>query len=400
MNATSEDKRSAGGFDVAELQQQLKTLAQYKKDLYAGKYGAGADLATSFGGVSAFFFGKDPAAEIDRQMSDIQAQIDKQMHETEARFRQGGAQVGAASKAAVQQAYDPLSSIKTPTIKAPTPDIQGTNSAFAQMRAAIAKGFGSVKAALENPPQNISRDNRIENMETRYKKVMQNLAKSVKTDDPVNIKYWTQAALAQGKRLDAMRNNGTSSVNATKKKFKELGVTIPAQWEKVSASAKKESEAASSSAQGVVDDIEAMDLTGAGTNLMTTWGAGIDAGTPAAVAAAERAAAAVAAVTVGGSPPPKGPLHKIDQGGANIITAWAGGLRSGIGKVASAGDAVARAFDPSLSSPSMALAGARAAPSVAASRTSTTSRPMGPPCARILRQRSWPRSVGPPAWEP
>ena len=60
---------------------------------------------------------------------------------------------------------------------------------MADARKAILDGFGSIKDALkkDSRPQLISRDDRLENMEKRQRKVMKQLREAIAADDPCNV---------------------------------------------------------------------------------------------------------------------------------------------------------------------------------------------------------------------
>jgi len=130
---------------------------------------------------------------------------------------------------AAQAAYDPLSSVTPPSV--PPPEVEAPiRDEFAAARRAIAEGFGSIKAALADPPQLISRADRLANMEARFRKVMRNLREAVRKDDPFAVSYWTEAAVKQQDQMDRMRRNTSGSVKDVRRTFREAGVDIGSTW--------------------------------------------------------------------------------------------------------------------------------------------------------------------------
>lgn len=105
-----------------------------------------------------------------------------------------------------------------------------TEQAFDDTVDTIKEGFGSIKAALANPPQLISRADRLENMEGRMRRIMRNLKAAVAAEDPANIDYWTSAATAQQERMDRIRGRTVSSVADIRRSFDEAGVEIEGTW--------------------------------------------------------------------------------------------------------------------------------------------------------------------------
>lgn len=243
------------------------------------------------------------------------------------------------------------------------PDVAGPIRAeFKLATKAVARGFGSVKQALANPPQMISKDDRLTNMAARMKKVMANIKKATEVGDPMAQRYWEKARLKQQMQMNKLRGKTTSTLGEVKAAYQTAGVKVGQVWEtaktKTTNAARTGATNAIRETERVPTAVENMNLTTAGVNLMNTWAAGIRAGIGSAVAAATAAAAAVAAVTVGTSPPPKGPLHDIDKGGRNVMDAWLGGFDpKRAGKV---GARLAAAVAPGLSAPRLALAGAGA----------------------------------------
>lgn len=258
----------------------------------------------------------------------------------------------------VVAAYDPLSSITVPA-----PNVASSiRSEFQLATAEVAAGFGSIKAALQNPPQMISKGDRLANMAKRMRKIVAQIKKATEVGDPMAQRYWEKARAKQQQQIDKLKGKTTASLSQVKSAYTKAGVSVKGTWTDVKtktvASAKTAATQTKAQADGVKTHLEGMDLTSAGTNLMTTWASGIRAGIASAVAAATEAAAAVAAVTVGTSPPPKGPLSRIDEGGRNVMEAWLGGFDpKRAGKV---GAKLGAALSPQPQMGALAMAGAGA----------------------------------------
>lgn len=84
-------------------------------------------------------------------------------------------------------------------------------------------------------------------------------------------------------------------------------------------------------------------LFSGGVNMMQALGQGIVDGAAAFITeAANIVADLLGSFLIGDSPPPAGPLSRIDEGGRNVIAAWAGGLLGGGDAVSAAGSEMAR----------------------------------------------------------
>lgn len=101
---------------------------------------------------------------------------------------------------------------------------------FAGAAEEVRVGFGSIKNALANPPQLISPKDRLENMEGRMRKVMRNLRRAVKEEDPAGIDYWTNAAVTQQQRMDKIKTRTKTSVDDIRAAFERAGVKIDGTW--------------------------------------------------------------------------------------------------------------------------------------------------------------------------
>ena len=133
---------------------------------------------------------------------------------------------------AAQAAYDPLSRVRPPALPPVEPPVvaKPIREEFAAARKAIAQGFGSVKAALADPPALIGREDRLANMEARFRKVMRNLRKAVEADDPFAVDYWTKAAAKQQLQIERMKTRTTASVEDVRESFTKAGVKIDGTW--------------------------------------------------------------------------------------------------------------------------------------------------------------------------
>jgi hypothetical protein len=94
-------------------------------------------------------------------------------------------------------------------------------------------GFGNIKSALANPPQIISKDDRLENMAGRFRKIMKNLNQAVEVDDPYNKRYWAEAALAQQRRMNQISGNTEGGVGRIMRIFNKAGIEVDRDWVKM-----------------------------------------------------------------------------------------------------------------------------------------------------------------------
>ena len=189
---------------------------------------------------------------------------------------------------AAQAAYDPLSSVRPPALPAVEPPAvaKPIRREFADARKAIAQGFGSVKAALADPPALIGREDRLANMEARFRKVMRNLRKAVEADDPFAVDYWTKAAAKQQLQIERMKTRTTSSVEDVRESFTKAGVKIDGTWLDIAKGAGRTKR----KVDQVGDAVEAIPDTTTTT---------IEADTAGATTAVERLATSIRSITSG-----------------------------------------------------------------------------------------------------
>lgn len=263
-----------------------------------------------------------------------------------------------ALAAAMQTAYDPLSTITVPAPSVAAP----IREEFRLATAAVAAGFGSIKQALANPPQMIGKDDRLANMAKRMKKVMANIKKATEVGDPMAQRYWEKARAKQQMQIDRLRSKTVASTKQVKNAYKNAGVDVGKTWDKTKT---KTTKAADQAADGTIASLERIrtwlmntSLTAAGTSLMSSLAAGIAAASPAVIAAVDAVLAEVRARTQGESPPPKGPLSRIDEGGRKVMLAWLDGVASTKGKASRVGSGLAAAVAPSVSMGAIAMGAA------------------------------------------
>lgn len=251
-----------------------------------------------------------------------------------------------------------------PPIEMPPPPPPGSIAApiraeFALATKEVAKGFGNIKSALANPPQMISKKDRLENMQGRLKKVVRNLKKAVDVGDPWSIKYWEGARAKQQRMIDGLKGKNSASLKDIRTAYRKAGVSVAGTWAEVKtktvAEAGKAKDGAVAAAQATKAGIDAVDLASSGTNMMLEFAAGIDAGVPAVAAASGRAAAAAAAPIESHSPPKVGPLRNIDKWGGALIDTWLKPMEASVGRASSVGARLAAAVAPQR--PAFALGG-------------------------------------------
>lgn len=257
----------------------------------------------------------------------------------------------------VEAAYDVLSSatITPPSIAAPI------REEFKLATAAVAAGFGSIKQALANPPQMISKKDRLGNMAKRMKKVMVNIRKATEKDDPMAQRYWEKARVKQQLQIDKLKGKTTSSLGDVKSAYRKAGVSVKGTWTEVKSktvtAATQAADGAITQAERIPAAIDAMDLTSSGVKLMDELAAGIRSGIANAVAAANEAAAAVAAPIKSESPPKTGPLKHIDKWGGALMDTWLKPIEAKVGKAGSVGARLAAAVAPTPALGALGLAG-------------------------------------------
>lgn len=237
-------------------------------------------------------------------------------------------------------------------------------SAFKVATAEVAKGFGSIKDALANPPQLISKADRLANMDKRMSKVMRNLHRAVKADDPWSIAYWEQARAKQQLAIDKLKGKNVASLKDIKTAYRKTGADVEGRWRDVRVATVREADTATEGVVGAASEalsgIDALDGMGSGYSYVSEIAAGMDAGLPLVSAAADAVAQEVADVTESGSPPKKGPLRNIDKWGKPLVDAWLGGIESQVGRVGTVGARLASALAPQPMMGGLGLAGATA----------------------------------------
>lgn len=236
---------------------------------------------------------------------------------------------------------------------------------FAAARKAMAEGFGNIKQALASPPQLISRQDRMENMEGKMRKIVANVRKAIKADDPVNIAYWTKAGAAAAQRMGRMGTKGKVVAGDVKNQFRAMGINIKTTFGGVETKAKATANSvrtgmlvsATQTAAGIQARFNGMDLAAAGINLVSTLASGMRAAIPQVFSVAAEISGLVSKFFAGNSPPPMGPLRTIDTDGANLVRTLSGGMLSQRGLATSTGHAIAGAFRPSWGAGAVAAAG-------------------------------------------
>lgn len=272
----------------------------------------------------------------------------------------GRAPAIAAAAAAI---YDPLSSIAVNVKQAVVEPIRG---AFQVATAEIAAGFGSVKAALQkgSKPQLISKDDRLENMQARIRKVMRNIKAAVKADDPWNVAYWEQARAKQQMQMEKLRGANSVNLKDIKRAYRSTGADVKGVWQSVRVKTVQETQSAADGALTAIGSIEtgiqAIDLTDDAMNLGLEVAAGLDSSVPSVAAAASRVAAAAAGPIESHSPPKFGPLAHIDEWGANLVDTWLKPMEARVGHVGRVGAKLAGALAPRAQLAGMAMATAGA----------------------------------------
>jgi len=214
----------------------------------------------------------------------------------------------------------------------------------------VVKGFGNIKDALKNPPMLIPKQQRLKNMTARMVKVQAMLAKATKAKDPASQRYWSNAVLNLQGKMDRLRGTHVADMKDIQKAHKDAGIKIVGTWRKTGQSMVRHAQRAARDSfdaiLGLKTDILSMNLYSAGFNLVKTLAEGMKNAVDIVQRVVNAAGQTIADFLKGGSPPKRGPLSTIDQWGAPIIRAWAGGLSGNLGPVRAAGEAVGGAFHP------------------------------------------------------
>lgn len=222
---------------------------------------------------------------------------------------------------------------------------------FQLATAEIAKGFGNVKQALANPPQLISRDDRLENMDKRMGKVMEMIHRAVKAKDPVNLDYWEKArANLQGK-IERLRGKHVATQKEVARAYRKAGGDAKAAWDRSSGAMVRRADSTKRSIVSTFSTLGAavamgVDLTAAGVKAGQTFAAGVQA----SIETIRRVVAAAANVVkqyLGvNSPTEKGPLSKLDRWGPGFVRTWLDPIENSTPRVRRVGAKLAEAIIP------------------------------------------------------
>lgn len=336
----------------AEAEAQLAYLRETVKgvDGVKGAIDSIGDLGEGniLGSGLEFLFGSNPSEVVNNQIRQLEAYI-------------------ASGQADIAKA------VSTPIDADPNIDIaSAVRRDFQVATAEVGKGFGNIKQALANPPQMISKGDRLDNMAKRMKQIVANIRKATEIGDPMAQKYWEKARAKQQAAIDRLKSKNVATSRDLKKAYRDAGVDIGKSWNKTKtktaqatrqakdAAAKNARESkqaqvqqATEASTQTVEQLEKVKtwfqsatLYGDGYGLMTTLASGIAAASPAVIAAVDSILAEVRARTQGQSPPPKGPLSSIDTGGEKVMRAWLGGAESVARQAESVGNRLAGALAP------------------------------------------------------
>jgi len=335
-----------------EAEEALANLRKYVKEVdgVAGAIDSIGDLGEGniLGSGLEFIFGSNPSEVVNNQIRALEQYIAS----------------GKASLAAT---------VSEPIDADPDLDIASSiREDFRLASAEVGKGFGNIKQALQNPPQMISKGDRLENMAARMKKIVANIRKATEVGDPMAQRYWERARAKQQGQIEKLRAKNVASSKAIAKAYKGAGDETAKAWNKTAnkakASAQKQkaaqaaqakaarqkmtAEASAAATESITEldrignHVSGQSLFSDGSNLMATLADGIVAGSAYVTAAVDRVLAEVRARTQGQSPPPKGPLSDIDTGGRKVMEAWLGGADSLVRSAAGVGDRLAGALAP------------------------------------------------------
>jgi hypothetical protein len=217
---------------------------------------------------------------------------------------EAAARLEAFADKSLMDAFDPLAgaTIEPPDLVTPI------RESFKLATAEVAKGFGSIKDALENPPQMIAKGQRLENMQGRLREIIRNIRKAVETGDPWALNYWEAARAKQQAAYDRLKGRTTADLSDVRQTYKQAGVAVEGTWTDttfaVSAASRKSADAAIAEMQRAKDTISKMSMVQTGTDLMTSLGIGFENAAPSLYAAADRIAAEVRRRLNAPPPPP------------------------------------------------------------------------------------------------
>ncbi len=252
----------------------------------------------------------------------------------------------------------------------PPPDVAGPMKA--EMAAAVVhvrEGIGNIKQALKNPPQFISKEDRLDNMATRVKKITKNLNRAIKEDDPWAQDYWASALLKQETTMGNLKNRTVGTMGQIKR---ELGLktkgTVDATVDDADLIAAALPDALNDTVPltraALLKHVNAIDETYnaaainslvSGTHLGANLAAGMRAAIPDVAAASAELAAAAAGSIKFSRPPTTGPLSTIRSWMPHMVDQWLGPLAGLTPRLKAASDRLGAALVPEL--PAVALSG-------------------------------------------
>jgi hypothetical protein len=161
--------------------------------------------------------------------------------------------------------------------------VPGIEAEMAGAVKAVKQGFGNLREALSNPPQFISREERISNVEAKRRRLNKQLNRAVEQDDPFNIPYYQRAVASADTRLARLRRSSSGTSGEIKGSFVKMGKGVERAWQGTEDKARSATgdakrtaiRDASQAASRVTSIFESMDLFAAGANLIATWNNGM-----------------------------------------------------------------------------------------------------------------------------
>lgn len=297
-----------------------------------------ADLADGniLGSAVDGLFGTNPAQGLKAQIADLERYL---------------ATMPAALEEAAQGVAD--TAVPVPEVAA------AVRQEFVVATAEVAKGFGNIKQALQDPPQMIGKGDRLANMEKRMGKVMRNIKAATKKDDPWSQRYWETARAKLQGQMDKLRGKNTATMTDIKRAYRRAGVSVEGTWAEVK---RKTVQASGDAATGSITELQRIeqylataDMSADGYNMVLTYANGIRAGIPAAATAAAEVNRVVSDYLEANSPTRKGALSRIDQWGGPLIDAWLKPMSRKLGTVAAMGGKLGSALAPQPAMTGMAL---------------------------------------------
>lgn len=169
---------------------------------------------------------------------------------------------------------------------------------FDAAAAEVKVGFGNIKQALANPPQMISRGDRLANMDKKMRQVVRNIRKSIDVGDPWSQRYWERAQASLTRRIIALGGSNVKETGRIKGAHGKSGRAVEGTWRAAATTQGREAtrgaNLAISQAQRAKSAIDAIDMVSSGRAFMAEFAAGILGGIPAVSAAASAAGRAAA----------------------------------------------------------------------------------------------------------